>query len=62
MANPNVAKANLPKGGARKGAVKGNAQVGSKGIPQAISVGKMASVPKVTLGTTHGKHDVSHPC
>lgn len=37
-----------------------NAHVGMNGV-QKLSSGKMAG-GKVTLGTTHGNHNVNHPC
>lgn len=55
----NVIKATLPPVKATPKAMT-NAHVG-KAKPQNISSGKMASVKHVTLGTTHGNHNVNHP-
>lgn len=59
-------KANVA--GASKPALKAvpkamsNAHVGRNVSKAHVSSGKMASVAKVSLGTTHGNHNVAHPC
>lgn len=55
----NVVAANKPDFRATPKAMS-NAHVG-KAKPQTISSGKMLDTSKVTLGTTHGNHNVAHP-
>lgn len=57
--SPHVAKATRPAVKATPKAMS-SAKV-SKAKPQVVSVGKMANVPQVKLGTTHGNHNVNHP-
>lgn len=52
-----VAKASKPSASLPRN--KGAAHVSSHSV-QNLSSGKMASVPHVTLGTSHGNHSVVH--
>lgn len=56
----NVAAASKPAAKATPKAMS-NAHVGMNGV-QKLSSGKMSAGGKVTLGTTHGNHNVNHPC
>lgn len=58
---PSVANASKPAVKAVPKAMS-NAHVGRNVSKAHVSSGKMASGAGVTLGTTHGNHNVAHPC